>query len=77
MQDLDLGTVTLGPGTWSNATVSLVAGRRIQLRQCQHHLHRRNHVVAQYNVQGSNKQTVQISAPNVTLGQSERFDARR
>ena len=43
LQDLDLGTVTLGPGVWSNATVSLSQAGRIQLRQRQHHLHRRYH----------------------------------
>jgi hypothetical protein len=66
LQDLDLGTVTLGAGTWSNATVSL---SRSGLFACAN----ANLVctgatgVAQYNVQGSKQQPVQVSAPNVTL----------
>lgn len=66
LQDLDLGTVTLGPGTWSNATVSISQTGAFGCTSA-------NVVcsgatqVAQYNVQGSNKQTVFISAPNVTL----------
>lgn len=66
LQDLDLGTVTLGPGVWSNATVSLsqagVLGCANANVICSGAT-----VVAQYNVQGSNQQTVRISAPNVTL----------
>lgn len=66
LQDLDLGTVTIGPGAWSNATVSISQGGTLNCASA-------NIVctgaakVAQYNVQGSNKQTVRISAPNVTL----------
>jgi hypothetical protein len=66
LQDLDLGTVTLGPGTWSNATLSLSQAGVLSCGSA-------NIVctgatsVAQYNVQGSNKQTVFISAPNVTM----------
>jgi hypothetical protein len=66
LQDLDLGSVTLGPGTWSNATVAL---SQTAVRTCAS----ANIVctgatrVAQYNVQGSNQQTVRISAPNVTM----------
>jgi spore coat protein U-like protein len=66
LQDLDLGTVTLGPGVWSNATVSISMAGTFSCPSA-------NVVcsgatkVAQYNVQGSNKQTVFISAPNVTL----------
>ena len=66
LQDLDFGSVTLGPGTWSNATVSLSQSGAFSCTSA-------NVVcsgvtsVAQYNVQGSNKQTVRISAPNVTL----------
>ena len=66
LQDLDLGTVTLGTGVWSNATVSLSQAGALSCTSS-------NVVctgattVAQYNVQGSNQQTVHISAPNVTL----------
>jgi hypothetical protein len=66
LQDLDLGTVTLAPGTWSNATVSISQAGVLSCANA-------NVVcsgattVAQYNVQGSNQQTVRISAPNVTM----------
>ena len=64
--DLDLGSVTLGPGVWSNATVSLSQGGALSCASA-------NITctgaagVATYNVQGSKQQPVQISAPNVTL----------
>ena len=66
LQDLDLGSVTLGPGSWANATVALSQAGVFSCANA-------NVVcsgatkVAQYNVQGSNKQTIRISAPNVTL----------
>lgn len=66
IQSLDLGTITLGPGSWSNATVSIT---RAGVFSCGS----TNLVctgapqVAKYNVQGSNNQTVRISAPNVTM----------
>ena len=66
LQDLDLGTITLGPGTWSNASVSLTQlGVFVCLPlniTCSGATQ-----VARYNVQGSNKGVVQISTPNVTL----------
>lgn len=66
VQDLNLGSVTLGPGVWSNATISLsqagVLGCANANVTCTGAT-----TVAQYNVQGSNQQTVHISAPNVTL----------
>jgi hypothetical protein len=66
LQDLDLGTVTLGPGTWSNATISISQAGVLSCANpnltCAGAT-----TVAQYNVQGSNQQTVRISAPNVTL----------
>jgi hypothetical protein len=66
LQDLDLGTITLGPGTWSNASVSIsqlgaFACPPVNIT-CAGATS-----VASYNVQGSNKGTVSISAPNVTL----------
>jgi len=66
LQNLDLGTVTLGPGTWSNATVSL---SKAGLFSCGsgNIVCTGATAVAKYNVQGSNNQTVRISAPNVTL----------
>ena len=66
VQDLDLGSITLKPGTWSNATVSIsrtgvfscanpnttCAG----LRQ-----------VAKYNAVGTNNMTATITASNVVM----------
>ena len=66
LQDLDLGTVTLGPGTWSNATVALSQAGVLSCSD-PNVLCSGATLVAQYNVQGSNQQTVRISAPNVTL----------
>ena len=66
LQDLDFGTVTLGPGVWNNATVALSQAGALSCANA-------NVVcsgatqVAQYNVQGSKQQAVNISAPNVTL----------
>jgi hypothetical protein len=66
LQDLDLGTVTLGTGVWSNATISLsqagvlsCANANITCTGAA--------TVASYNVQGSKQNTVYISVPNVTL----------
>jgi hypothetical protein len=66
LQSLDLGTIALGPGTWSNATVgisktgvfSCTSANLICTGATQ---------VARYNVSGTNNRTVLISAPNVTL----------
>lgn len=66
LQDLDLGSVTLGPGVWSNATVGIARSGVFTCASA-------NAVctgatrTAQYNVQGSNRETVFISAPNTTL----------
>ena len=66
LQSLDLGSITLAPGTWSNATISLSQGGTLSCVNA-------NTVctgatsVAKYNVQGSNNQTVRISAPNVVM----------
>lgn len=64
--DLDLGTVTLGPGVWSNATVSLSQAGVLSCGSANITCTGAT-TVAQYNVQGSNQQTVRISAPNVTM----------
>lgn len=66
LQNLDLGTVTLGPGAWSGATVSL---SKTGILSCGNTniICSGATVVAQYNVQGSGRRTIQISAPNVTL----------
>jgi hypothetical protein len=66
LQDLDLGTVTLGSGVWSNAPVSLSQAGVLSCTNA-NVVCSGTTMVAQYNVQGSNQQTVRISAPNVTL----------
>lgn len=66
LQDLELGMIALNPGTWSNATVSV---SRTGVLTCA-----AVKVVCSgatqpgmYNIQGTNKMVVRISAPNVTL----------
>jgi hypothetical protein len=64
-QNLDLGTILLGTGTWSGATVRL---SRTGALVCPAPLTCSGATqVAVYNVSGSNGQTVVISVPNVTL----------
>lgn len=66
LQNLDLGTITLGVGSWSGATVGI---SRAGVFTCAS----ANLVctgaprVARYKVTGSNKQVVRITAPSVTL----------
>ena len=66
LQNLDLGTITLAGGTWSGVTVGI---SRSGVLNCAN----ANVVcsgapqVARYNVTGSNKSTVMISAPDVIL----------
>ena len=66
LQDLDLGTIVLGGGTWSGATVSI---SRTGVFSCANANTTCSGVrqVANYRVSGTNKQTVQITAPNATL----------
>lgn len=66
VQDLDLGSVTLGPGVWSNATVSLSQAGVLSCANANVTCSGAT-MAATYNVQGSKQQTVHISAPNVTL----------
>lgn len=66
LQNLDLGTITLGPGTWSNATIGISKTGTFSCTNAKVTCTGAP-VVAQYNVSGSNNQTVFISAPNVTL----------
>lgn len=65
IQDLDLGTVLLGQGIWSGAVLSLSMAGALT---CPANVTCSGATqVAQYNVQGSNKQTVTISAPDVVM----------
>lgn len=66
IQDLDLGTATIGPGTWSNATVSISQAGTFTCANA-NIVCTGATMAAKYNVQGSNGMTVRISAPNVTL----------
>ena len=64
-QNLDLGTIILGPGVWSGTTVKLA---RTGVLTCGGNVTCSGATqVAQYNVSGSNGETVVITVPNVTL----------
>jgi hypothetical protein len=66
LQDLDLGSVALGPGTWSGATVAI---SRTGVFSCTNPTLTCTGATqaAAYNVSGTNNRTVFINAPNVTL----------
>jgi hypothetical protein len=64
-RNLDLGTIILGPGVWSGTTVKLA---RTGVLTCGGNVTCSGATqVAQYNVSGSNGETVVITVPNVTL----------
>jgi len=65
IQDFDLGTLILSPGSWTGAVVRLSRAGALTCPAtvaCSGATQ-----VAIYNVAGANKQTVTIVAPNVTL----------
>jgi len=65
VQGLNLGTFTLQPGTWSNATVGI---SRAGVFTCNTNVTCTGTAqVAQFTVSGTNNQTVRVTAPNVTL----------
>jgi len=65
LQNLDLGTITLGLGTWSGAVARISSGG---VFSCDPKLVCTGAPqVARYKVTGSNKMVVLITAPNVTL----------
>jgi hypothetical protein len=66
LTDLDLGSVTLSPGVWSGATISLSQAGALTCGNANVTCTGAT-AVASYNIQGSKQQSVQISAPNVTL----------
>lgn len=66
LQSLDLGTITLKPGTWSGATLSL-SKAGILTCPATYLTCSGATLTARYNVQGTNKMTVIITAPNVNL----------
>src|ERR1700755_2958877 len=66
IQGLDLGTLTLAGGTWTNITVGL---SRTGVLSCgsANVICSGATQVARYNATGTNKEVLTISAPNVTL----------
>lgn len=66
IQDLDLGTVVLGTGNWSGATIKLTRAGVFSCGAANVTCTGAT-AVAMYNVTGSNNMTVRISAPDVTL----------
>ena len=66
VQDLDLGTIVLGAGTWSGAKVSIT---QAGVFSCTSPNTTCTGVAqpAMYSVSGSNNEVVKITAPNVTL----------
>lgn len=66
LQDLDLGTITLGPGSWTGAVVSI---SKTGVFSCTNANVTCTGATkyAEYNVIGTNKQVLTINAPNVTL----------
>jgi hypothetical protein len=66
VQNLDLGTVVLGPGTWAGATVGISRGGVFSCSNANVTCAGAT-MVATYNVTGSTNQTARVTAPNVTL----------
>jgi spore coat protein U-like protein len=66
LTDLDLGSVTLAPGSWTSATVSISQAGVLTCTNANLTCTGATSV-ASYNVQGSKQQVVNISAPDVTL----------
>jgi hypothetical protein len=66
MQNLDLGSMALGPGTWSGAIIGITRSGALSCANANVTCSGTT-MVAKYQVTGSNNQVVQISAPNVTM----------
>ena len=66
VQDLDLGSIVLGPGSWSGATVAISRTGAFSCANANLACTGATRP-AIYNVSGTNNRAVQISAPNVTL----------
>ena len=65
-RDLDLGTIVLGPGSWSGASVGITRGGVFSCANANTTCSGATQT-AQYNVTGTNNQIVTVTAPNVTL----------
>lgn len=66
VQDLDLGTIVLAPGSWSGANVSITRAGAFRCTSPNTTCSGAPQV-ATYTVAGSNNEVVRITAPNVTL----------
>jgi hypothetical protein len=66
VQDLDLGTIVLAPGTWSGATISITQAGVFRCTNPNTSCTGAPQV-ATYSVSGSNNEVVKVTAPNVTL----------
>ena len=66
VQDLDLGTILLAPGTWSGATVGISRAGVFTCTNANLACTGATRT-AIYNVTGTNNMVVRITAPNVTL----------
>jgi len=66
IKNLDLGSIALGPGTWSGAVIGISRSGVLSCGNVNLTCSGTTSV-AQYQVTGSNNQVARISAPNVTL----------
>jgi hypothetical protein len=66
VQDLDLGTIVLGTGTWSATTIGITSAGAFSCGNTNVSCSGATKP-AQYRVTGTNNQRVLITAPNVTL----------
>lgn len=66
VQDLDLGTIVLGTGTWGSTTVGITSAGLFTCASTNLSCSGATKP-AQYKVTGTNNQRVLITAPNVTL----------
>jgi hypothetical protein len=66
LRDLDLGTIVLGPGSWTGATVGISQAGVFSCTNANVTCSGATQT-AGYNLTGSTNQTVRITAPNVTL----------
>lgn len=66
VQNLDLGSIALGPGTWSGAVIGISRSGTLNCANV-NLVCSGSTSVAKYQVTGSNNQVARISAPNVTL----------
>jgi len=66
LQNMDLGTLTLAGGTWTNVTVG-ISRAGVLICGNSNVVCSGSTSVARFNVTGTNKEVVLITAPNVTL----------